>query len=76
MVGYWTEFAESGNPNGNGSPHWPRFHRDRQVMQSLNTPTVTTETNFATDHKCAFWDQLVGRTLPPETDHDHMSDND
>jgi para-nitrobenzyl esterase len=76
MVGYWTEFAESGNPNGNGSPHWPRFHRDRQVMQSFVPPTPTTETNFATDHKCAFWDQLVGRTLPPDTDHDHMSDND
>jgi len=78
MVGYWTEFAESGNPNGDGSPHWPRFHRERQVMLSLNTPTPTTETNFATFHKCAFWDQLVGRTLPPDNDrdHDHMSDND
>jgi para-nitrobenzyl esterase len=76
MVGYWTEFAESGNPNGNGSPHWPRFHRDRQVMQSLVPPTPTTEANFATDHKCAFWDQLVGRTLPPDTDHDHAADND
>ena len=78
MVDYWTEFAESGNPNGIGTPHWPRFHRDRQVMLSLNTPTPATETNFATDHKCAFWDQLVGRMLPPDNDHDHdhMSDND
>jgi para-nitrobenzyl esterase len=76
MVGYWTEFAESGNPNGNGSPHWPRFHRDRQVMQSLVPPTPATETTFAVAHKCAFWDQLTGRTLPPDTGHDHSADND
>jgi para-nitrobenzyl esterase len=75
MVDYWTEFAESGNPNGIGTPHWPRFHRDRQVMQSFVPPTPTTEANFATDHKCAFWDQLVGRTLPPDN-HDHSADND
>jgi para-nitrobenzyl esterase len=76
MVGYWTEFAESGNPNGNGSPHWPRFHRERQVMQSLVPPTPATETNFAMAHSCAFWDQLTGRTLPPDHDHDHTADND
>jgi para-nitrobenzyl esterase len=76
MVGYWTEFAGSGDPNGNGSPHWPRFHRERQVMQSFVTPTPTTETNFATAHQCAFWDQLTGRTLPPDNDHDHTAHND
>jgi para-nitrobenzyl esterase len=76
IVGYWTEFAESGNPNGNDSPHWPRFHRERQVMQSLVPPTPATETNFATAHNCAFWDQLTGRTLPPGNDHDHTADND
>jgi para-nitrobenzyl esterase len=66
MVGHWTEFANSGNPNGSGSPQWPQFHRDRQVMQSFVPPTPTTETNFATAHQCAFWDQLTGRTLPPD----------
>jgi hypothetical protein len=45
-------------------------------MQSFVPPTPTTETNFATAHQCAFWDQLVGRTLPPETGHDHTADND
>lgn len=63
MVGYWTEFAKSGDPNGNGSRHWPEFERGRQVMQSLVPPTPTTETNFATAHQCAFWDQLTGRML-------------
>ena len=63
MVGYWTEFAKSGDPNGNGSPQWPQFERGRQVMRSLVPPTPTTETNFATAHQCAFWDQLTGRML-------------
>lgn len=63
MVGYWTEFARNGDPNGNGAPHWPQFERGRQVMQSLVPPTPTTETNFATAHQCAFWDQLTGRMV-------------
>jgi para-nitrobenzyl esterase len=76
MVGYWTEFAGSGDPNGSGRPHWPRFHRDRPVMLSLVPPTPATETNFATVHQCDFWDGLTGRTLPPDDDHDHRADND
>jgi para-nitrobenzyl esterase len=66
MVGYWTEFARSGDPNGHGQPFWPRFHRDRQVMLSLLEPSPTSETNFATAHQCDFWDNLAGRTLPPD----------
>jgi para-nitrobenzyl esterase len=63
MVGYWTEFARNGDPNGNGAPHWPQFERGRQVMQSFVPPTPATETNFATAHKCTFWDQLTGRMV-------------
>jgi para-nitrobenzyl esterase len=63
MVGYWTQFARSGQPNGHGAPNWPEFTRGRQVMQSLVPPTPTTEANFATAHQCAFWDQLTNRTV-------------
>ena len=65
MVRYWTEFARRGRPNASGQPIWPPFHRDQDLMQSLGTPAVTTGSSFATDHQCAFWDQLSGRTLPP-----------
>jgi para-nitrobenzyl esterase len=63
MVGYWTQFARSGQPNENGAPHWPQFTRGRQVMQSLIPPEPTTELNFATAHQCAFWDRLTNRTV-------------
>jgi para-nitrobenzyl esterase len=75
MVGYWTEFARSGDPNGLGRPLWPGFHRDRQVMQSFVPPPPTTETNFATAHQCDFWDALSGRTLPPVGGQDQRADN-
>ncbi len=35
MLGYWVRFAKTGNPNGEGFPHWPAFHplnEDHQVL--------------------------------------------
>ncbi len=75
MVGYWTEFAKNGDPNGSGQPSWPRFRRDHQLFLSLVPRTPATETNFATAHQCDFWDTLTGRTLPPVGGHDQRADN-
>ena len=76
MVGYWTEFAKSGNPNGHGQPFWPRFHRDRQAILSLVEPSPTSETNFATAHQCDFWEALAGVTLPANDDQDQRAENE
>jgi para-nitrobenzyl esterase len=62
MVRYWTQFARLGNPNGLSAPLWTRYLpplTDR--LQSLvpPSPQASTETAFATDHKCAFWASLV-----------------
>src|SRR5262245_49533859 len=54
MVGYWTRFARSGNPNSADGPTWPPYGTSDQ-FQSLRPSTPTTGTGFATDHKCAFW---------------------
>jgi para-nitrobenzyl esterase len=54
MVGYWTQFARSGDPNSSGAPAWPPYGSSDQ-FQSLHPPMPATSTGFAADHKCAFW---------------------
>lgn len=36
MVAYWTNFAKTGNPNGDGLPDWPATTPDGDVWQRLD----------------------------------------
>jgi carboxylesterase type B len=56
MVGYWTRFAQGGDPNGAGAPQWLSHTAASDLFQSLEPPTPRTGADFAMDHKCAFWD--------------------
>lgn len=39
MATYWTNFAKSGNPNGEGLPNWPNYNQEQQsVMYFGPTP--------------------------------------
>jgi para-nitrobenzyl esterase len=55
MVGYWTRFAHSGDPNSAGAPAWPAYTAMSDQFQSLQQSMPTAKTGFAVDHKCAFW---------------------
>ncbi|WP_132124833.1 carboxylesterase/lipase family protein [Actinocrispum wychmicini] len=52
MIGYWTHFARTGNPNHPGLPPWPKFHD--AATQSL-APTAIHQVDTGGEHNCAFW---------------------
>ena len=59
MIGYWTQFAKTGNPNSEGAPDWPLYTGAGGQFESLvaPTPTIESDSSFDTDHKCSsFWD--------------------
>jgi para-nitrobenzyl esterase len=37
MATYWTNFAKTGDPNGEGLPEWPGFRENNQQVLYLNS---------------------------------------
>jgi para-nitrobenzyl esterase len=35
MMGYWTRFAKTGDPNGGGSPAWPSYNSSSQQNMEI-----------------------------------------
>jgi para-nitrobenzyl esterase len=52
MIGYWSRFAATGNPNGGDLPRWPAFHGTN--AQSL-APGAIAQIDVAAEHNCTFW---------------------
>lgn len=62
MRAYWTNFARTGNPSGEGVPVWPQFQQARSgPVQSLNKPQSRSVSNFAEEHQCGFWETVQRR---------------
>jgi para-nitrobenzyl esterase len=59
FIGYWTRFARSGDPNGQGATRWPRYSSAEDAMLSFDSP-IKVQTTARQDHQCAFWDTLAG----------------
>lgn len=57
MVGYWTRFARTGNPNGGGVPQWQQGG-DGAYLEISAEPLVKRGPDSA---KCDFWDGLKVR---------------
>jgi para-nitrobenzyl esterase len=56
MIGYWSRFAATGDPNGAGAPRWPRFGANGvEVMQLRSDGPGVHPSDAWRDHHCAFW---------------------
>jgi para-nitrobenzyl esterase len=53
MIGYWTQFAKTGDPNSPGAPSWFPYSAATDQFQSLVPPTPQEESNFDSDHQCS-----------------------
>jgi len=56
MIGYWTQFATTGDPNFAGAPTWSPYDSGTDLFLSLIPPAPMVESTFDSDHKCSsFW---------------------
>lgn len=58
MIGYWTRFAATGDPNGAGSTPWPVFDPQPDTHLVLGTP-ITSGAGIRAA-QCNFWEELIG----------------
>ena len=55
MMGYWAQFARSGDPNGTGAVTWPRYdNSDKTLLFNLQNSVAT----GVHQQDCRFWEDL------------------
>ncbi|MFD1147902.1 carboxylesterase/lipase family protein [Saccharothrix hoggarensis] len=54
MIRYWSRFAHTGDPNGEGLPKWPAFGDGDRHVQSL-APDAITGVDYRATHRLDFW---------------------
>lgn len=59
MIDYWARFARTGDPNGPGTPYWPKADRSSRTVQEL-APQHIGPVGFSERHHYRFWNQELG----------------
>jgi para-nitrobenzyl esterase len=64
LVAAWTNFALTGNPNGQGNMPWPLYKPNKPNVASVlsqNIPALTafSDAAFSAAHQCNFWDSIL-----------------
>ncbi len=49
MAGYWTRFAATGDPNGDGTPEWPEYDGETDTWMVLDAPAPHPATGVIKD---------------------------
>ena len=57
VIGYWTRFAASGDPNGAGAVNWPRFDAVTDPYLGLG-PVIGSGTGLHSDN-CDYWESVL-----------------
>jgi carboxylesterase type B len=60
MIGYWTNFARTGNPNGKGLPQWDTFDSKTRSVFVIGDDSKPTRTGGMVSYAdaCALWDGI------------------
>src|SRR6516225_9573098 len=63
LVSAWTNFAQTGNPNGSGNNPWPRYTASAEtpvwLIQDLPGLSTLTDAQYSTLRHCDFWDSVT-----------------
>ncbi|MGN9840130.1 carboxylesterase/lipase family protein [Nonomuraea sp. H19] len=53
IIGYWTRFVRTGDPNGTGSTRWPRLDAADRALELA--PEAVRPINMKNAHHCGLW---------------------
>jgi para-nitrobenzyl esterase len=59
MIGYWVNFATTGDPNGKGLPEWPAFDSNKRLTMELGEKTGPRA--VADDARFEFFEQFFAK---------------